>query len=828
MKHSAACPVCKLLAAKRGECHCPRSLARHPSPPAVAHCRSLLPLGQRTSSAQHGCLLVGAEVRRAPSMDAMVAAYRQMEASSGLHICCTQPPADVAEKPCSPIPNAGSLRAAGAAKGGASGEPDALPRAAAPADVGTQTPAITEGKPAALQQGLAASPPVQTRLNLDEIEDDELPAAEAAAALGARSTKRKAERVAPSDTAWALHPCSAEKTGGRGPPTTARGDADKLPALFWLRETDELCRDEADEGGSPVAHAAAQGLQTPATPLPAFSDLWDPGEMDEGGEVIKGEEEAPAQLTPDRPVVVQRKRSASSTVRRRSCKSAMAEVLDRAPEPVHEPPATIAGHVKGWLAGFIGARSPSRAAGKNDNDRASPLASARAESERPPEPGHTADTHEAEAQSVEKHKWPLQQPEECAASDDDAVVEALTSGPLCAFCGKAGDSEVAGALEQVGLDGGLIERGEASVPNRRRIQLAGVHVHEFCLEWYVPLVGPARYMPIPKRPDFDAKSLHSHTLSRALLDLWVCRCRAPNVYFEGDLVKNLKEELARAHRLRCSKCGERGAPLGCALAKCRRSYHYACAASIPACTFDNENFVMRCPDHAERRKGHRNALMKAARPSGRPAAAIVREPAVWSSGVSQQWAQLAAFAATVGATLAKDWTASVTHVITGTDADGRAKRTLKYLTAILNGRWIVSLNWLDACTAAGRPVKEGPFELRKDIHDMVGGPRQGRTSSKKGKLFSHLSVHFVGDFQAPSKADLATVVFQGGGEVLQRRPIPSTGSESKERGVVILFPAGGPQAEARAMADACGAWVLPHTWLLDSAAACQLLPKVAP
>eukprot|EP00850_Spirogloea_muscicola_P020592 SM000220S07071 [mRNA] locus=s220:100073:103662:- [translate_table: standard] len=705
-------------------------------------------------------------------MDAMVAAYCQMEASSGLHICCTQPPADAAEKPCSPVPGAGSLPAVGAADGGARMEPDALPPAAAPADLGTQTPAITEGKPAALQQGLAASPPVQTRLNLDEIEDDELPATGAAAAVSPRSAKRNAERVTPSERAWALHPCSAEKPGGQGPPAAAHGDVDKLPALFWLKETDDQCREEADAEGSPVVQAAAQGLQTPpATPLPAFSDLWDPGEMDEGGEVVKGEE---------------RKRSASSTARRRKCKSAKAEVLNRAPEPVHEPPATIAGHVKGWLAGFIGARSPSRAVGKNDNDRASTLAGAQAAPERPPEPGHTDDAHEAEALSEEEQKWPLQQPEECAASDSDAVMEALTSGPLCAFCGKAGDSEVAGALEQVGLDGGLIERGEASVPKRRRIQLAGVHVHEFCLEW------------------------------------------APNVYFEGDLVRNLKEEVARAHRLWCSKCGERGAPLGCALAKCRRSYHYACAASISACTFDNEKFVMRCPDHAERKKNNRNASMKAARPAATPAAAVLREPAVWSSGVSQQWAQLAAFAATVGATLAKDWTASVSHVITGTDADGRAKRTLKYLTAILNGRWIVSLNWLDACTAAGRPVKEGPFELQKDIHDMVGGPKQGRTSSKKGKLFSHLSVHFVGDFQAPSKADLATVVLQGGGEVLQRRPIPSTGSESKERGVVILFPAGGPQAEARAMADACGAWVLPHTWLLDSAAACQLLPKVAP
>lgn len=58
------------------------------------------------------------------------------------------------------------------------------------------------------------------------------------------------------------------------------------------------------------------------------------------------------------------------------------------------------------------------------------------------------------------------------------------------------------------------------------------------------------------------------------------------VYFEGEKIKNLEIELARAGKLRCSRCGEKGAALGCYVKACRKTYHVPCALKISNCRWD--------------------------------------------------------------------------------------------------------------------------------------------------------------------------------------------------------------------------------------------------
>lgn len=50
------------------------------------------------------------------------------------------------------------------------------------------------------------------------------------------------------------------------------------------------------------------------------------------------------------------------------------------------------------------------------------------------------------------------------------------------------------------------------------------------------------------------------------------------------------------------------------------------------------------------------------------------------------------FARICGATLLKSWDPNVTHVIAATDSNGACSRTLKVLMAILNGRWILTMD----------------------------------------------------------------------------------------------------------------------------------------
>ena len=63
-------------------------------------------------------------------------------------------------------------------------------------------------------------------------------------------------------------------------------------------------------------------------------------------------------------------------------------------------------------------------------------------------------------------------------------------------------------------------------------------------------------------------------------ECWVHRTCAewsPEVFWEGDELRNLGAAVRRGRRMTCAHCGGKGATLGCHVAACPRSYHYACA-----------------------------------------------------------------------------------------------------------------------------------------------------------------------------------------------------------------------------------------------------------
>nr|CAB3464894.1 unnamed protein product [Digitaria exilis] len=76
--------------------------------------------------------------------------------------------------------------------------------------------------------------------------------------------------------------------------------------------------------------------------------------------------------------------------------------------------------------------------------------------------------------------------------------------------------------------------------------------------------------------------------------------RAPRVWFNGDIYINLESEIRRASRLRCKRCGLRGAALGCFDKDCRKTFHVPCALQITECHWDNEGNVL-CPEHVPKR-----------------------------------------------------------------------------------------------------------------------------------------------------------------------------------------------------------------------------------
>ncbi|KAG4202104.1 hypothetical protein ERO13_A05G317471v2 [Gossypium hirsutum] len=180
---------------------------------------------------------------------------------------------------------------------------------------------------------------------------------------------------------------------------------------------------------------------------------------------------------------------------------------------------------------------------------------------------------------------------------------------------------------------------------------------------------------------------------------------APQVYFVGDNGAKRKR----------SRCGLKGAALGCYVKSCCRSYHFPCAKEIPKCRWDYEDFLVLCPAHSsvkfpseKSRKAHFAAKFpneklgnylsaddKVPTESGQ-----LKSKTFWGQPENKKdWVFCGyalspeeKFAKMIGVTVSKFWRPDVTHVIASTDENGACTRTLKVLMAILNGKWVLKLN----------------------------------------------------------------------------------------------------------------------------------------
>ncbi|CAN1335261.1 ATPase histone chaperone YTA7 [Linum perenne] len=82
--------------------------------------------------------------------------------------------------------------------------------------------------------------------------------------------------------------------------------------------------------------------------------------------------------------------------------------------------------------------------------------------------------------------------------------------------------------------------------------------------------------------------------------IWVhqlCAVWSPEVYFAGlGCLKNVRAALCRGKALKCTRCGRRGATIGCRVDRCPRTYHLPCARTT-GCIFDHRKFLIACTDH---------------------------------------------------------------------------------------------------------------------------------------------------------------------------------------------------------------------------------------
>ncbi|XP_010522562.1 PREDICTED: BRCA1-associated RING domain protein 1 isoform X2 [Tarenaya hassleriana] len=216
---------------------------------------------------------------------------------------------------------------------------------------------------------------------------------------------------------------------------------------------------------------------------------------------------------------------------------------------------------------------------------------------------------------------------------------------------------------------------------------------------------------------------------------------APQAYYEEDSVKNLKAELDRGMKIKCTQCGLKGAALGCFVTSCRRSYHVPCARQIPKCRWDNDDFLLLCPAHSSVKFPNEKSKSKARISSAQPPlettpvelGLAVNRPmetkklVLCGSALSHEEKHLLEkLASKLGATISRFWNTSVTHVIASTDENGACTRTLKVLMGILHGKWILNADWMKASLEAFHPVDEESYEIAIDTQGCRDGPRTAR------------------------------------------------------------------------------------------------------
>lgn len=388
----------------------------------------------------------------------------------------------------------------------------------------------------------------------------------------------------------------------------------------------------------------------------------------------------------------------------------------------------------------------------------------------------------------------------------------------CAFCQSAKESEASGVMVHY-LKGKPISGDETRGPNV-------IHSHKYCTEW------------------------------------------APNVFFQDDDAINLEAELARSRKIKCGLCGTRGAALGCFQKSCRKSFHVTCAKMTPNFRWDYDNFVALCPLHASCKlpceaTGSESHQKRKSAPKGDYH--VQQPPVVKDDGKEHlQWKCdkkaknlilccsglnnaekhiVSQFQQLSGVILLKNWDLSVTHVVASTDENGICKRTFKYMMGVLEGKWIVNIEWVKACIKSMELVDEQLYEIKVDSHGIRDGPSRGRSRllDKKPKLFSGYKFYFLGEFVPSYKGYLHDLVIAAGGTVLNRKPISEEqkifSSECSTSTTFIVYSVEQPEKcgaskrdtilncrsfDAEALASSTRAVAVSNSWILDSIAGCKL------
>ncbi|KAJ8025175.1 BRCA1-associated RING domain protein 1 [Holothuria leucospilota] len=124
-----------------------------------------------------------------------------------------------------------------------------------------------------------------------------------------------------------------------------------------------------------------------------------------------------------------------------------------------------------------------------------------------------------------------------------------------------------------------------------------------------------------------------------------------------------------------------------------------------------------------------------------------------------------------------DFTQNITHLVTNALEEGRCSRTMKFLQAVLLGKWVVDFSWVEECLQRKGLVPEVNHEICGTTIDSDSeGAKKSRemANSQFPALFDGCHFYLHGNFASPTppKEELASLIKLGGGTIITRYPKP--------------------------------------------------------
>lgn len=211
-------------------------------------------------------------------------------------------------------------------------------------------------------------------------------------------------------------------------------------------------------------------------------------------------------------------------------------------------------------------------------------------------------------------------------------------------------------------------------------------------------------------------------------------------------------------------------------------------------------------------------------PQLQPEASPDGGPVLLASGLDEaQCQELAQCAQLLGGSCAASFSSQVSHLVVSCDKKGNCcQRTLKVLSAMVAGTWIVNFSWVQECLQRGVRADEALHEAQGvRQHPNSGAPRRARLSGG-GTLFAPCSVVLQGPFaRGPSRDELAALLTLGGARLLSRVPPSAVGGNQPTTTVLVITDQDHPPSAGRA------ALYVEPSWLLDCISRFELALPVA-